>query len=245
MHAFYNFHFLDTISRQLQEELEKLPVTALNEQALAELSAYQAENKARQGVYLLHYQGRPVYVGKAGDVAERLSQHLRKLTGRQNIDTTHIGYKALLLDKSMSTAANEDVLVGLFRETHSGMWNGQGFGPKDPGQNRDTTKPGPFDSLHPIRMDYPVPGIEDEETAASLLAKMKRALPYVCRYDPVGIASQPVSLHGVPRTAKALMQAVVNALGSGWKAGLLSYGMVLYRNDKRYEHGEELVAQAD
>lgn len=243
MHSFYNFHFLDTISHQLQEKLEALQTTALTEETLGALASYQDENQARQGVYLLHYDGRPVYVGKAGDVAERLAQHLRKLSGRQNIDLAKVGYKALLLDKSMSTAANEDVLVSLFKEVHTDMWNGQGFGPKDPGQNRDTTRPGPFDTRHPIRTDYEVPGIENTETVAALLGKMKSALPYVCRYNIEDRGDDPVNLDGVAHNARPLLQAVVNVLGAGWKAGILSYGMVLYHNDKHYPYGEELVAQ--
>lgn len=243
MHSFYNFHFLDTISRQLQEKLEALKTSPLNQEALQSLDAYQTENKAAQGVYLLHYDGRPVYVGKAGDVAQRLAQHLRKLSGRQNIDLAKVGYQALLLDKSMSTAANEDVLVRLFRKKYSGMWNRQGFGPKDPGQNRDTTKPGPFDTRHPIRTDHMVPGVTNEETVASLLLKMKATLPYVCRYQLGNRGGETLDLRNVAHQARPLMQAVVDALGPGWKAGILSYGMVLYRNDKHYLYGEELVAQ--
>lgn len=243
MHSFYSFHFLDTISHQLREKLEALPTTMLTAATLRTLASYQEENQARQGVYLLHYDERPVYVGKALDVAERLAQHLRKLSGRQNIELARVGYKALLLDKSMSTAANEDVLVSLFREAHADMWNGQGFGPKDPGQNRDTTRPGPFDTRHPIRADHPVTGITNTETVASLLGKMKVALPYVCRYNIEGRGDEPVNLDGVAHKARPLMQAVVNVLGPGWKAGILSYGMVLYHNDKHYPFGEEVVAQ--
>lgn len=242
MHSFYNFDFLGTISRQLQEKLEELPVSILNAQSLEALTAFQTESKARQGVYLLHYDEKPVYVGKADNIADRLSQHLRKLTGRENIDTAKIGYKALLLDKSMSTAANENVLVTLFKAKHSDMWNGQGFGPKDPGQQRDTTRPGPFDTRHPIKQNYFVPDVADDETVASLLEKMKSNLPYVCRYALEGHEDQPINLRGITRTARALMQAVVNTLGPGWKAGILSYGMVLYRNEKRYPYGEELTA---
>lgn len=244
MHSFYNFHFLDTISRQLIERLEGLEVSPLTADAFHVLEAYQDDNEASQGVYLLHYDGQPVYVGKAGNVAERLFQHWRKLSGRQNIVMDKVGYKALLLDKSMSTAANEDVLVSLFKEVHPGLWNGQGFGPKDPGQNRDTTKPGPFDTRHPIRTDYPVVRIEGGHTIGSLLGKMKAALPYVCRYNIEDRDGDPVDLEGVPHQARPLMQAVVNTLGPGWKAGILSYGMVLYHNDKHYSYGEELVAQA-
>lgn len=243
MHSFYNFDFLGTISRQLQEKLEELPVSILNEEALDALETYQAENTAKQGVYLLHYEDAPVYVGKAGNVAERLRQHLRKLSGRRNIHVARVGYKALVLDKSMSTAANEDVLVTLFKEHHPNMWNGQGFGPKDPGQQRDTTRPSPFDTRYPIREDFPVPHVDDEETVATLLVKMKDALPYVCRFALEDRGDTPILLAGVDRISRSLMQAVVNTLGVGWKAAILSYGMVLYRTEKRYTFGVELTAE--
>ena len=44
------------------------------------------------------------------------------------------------------------------------MWNGSGFGPKDPGKNRDTTEPGAFDRDHPIITDLQVQNVEDHET---------------------------------------------------------------------------------
>lgn len=243
MHSFYNFDFLGTISRELQDELEKLSVSILNAQTIEALITFQTQSNAKQGVYLLHYDAEPVYVGKADNIANRLKKHLRKLTGRQAIDAGKIGYKALLLDKSMSTAANEDLLIKLFRERHPGMWNSQGFGTNDPGQQRDTTRPGPFDTRHPIKADYPVPNIADNETVQTLLAKMQRALPYVCRFDLEGHGDVPVPLQGIEQTARSLMRVVVKTLGPGWKAGILSYGMVLYRNEKNYPFGEEITSE--
>ena len=63
-------------------------------------------------------------------MAQRLRGHLNKLKGSQKINLSAVGYKALVLDKSMSTAANEDVLTAVFGAKHSGMWNNKGFGPK-------------------------------------------------------------------------------------------------------------------
>ncbi len=243
MHSFYNFHFLDTVSRQLQEKLEALNVTGLTLESLANLEAFQTANLAPQGVYLIHYNGNPVYVGKSGNVARRLRQHLRKLNGRKNIDAEKIGYKALILDKSMSTAANEDVLVKLFKAEHPEMWNGIGFGPKDPGKERDTTNPSYFDRHYPIRDDFPVPDVNEQETVGSLLTKMKRTLPFVFRYKFENRRDQVVNLQEVPHQARLLMQAIVDALGPGWKAVILSFGIVLYKTNKDYSYGEELVAR--
>lgn len=241
MHATYNFHFLDTVSEQLCKQLDGLPVTCLHTNSLDTLTQFQAENNARQGVYLLHVGGRPVYLGKADDVRERLAQHLEKLSGRQSIDLTSIGYKALLLDRSMSTAANETVLIGFFQQNHSGMWNNRGFGPKDPGRQRDNTRPSQFDQQHPIRDDFPVIQADDTTTVGALLSAMKAQLPYVFRYDIGGHGNESINLAGVPRTARALLQAVVSRLGAGWKGVVLSFGMVLYRTGDRYEYGAELL----
>lgn len=141
MQSIYVFDFLTTVSAQLKETLEKMAESPLDDQALRELGAFQDKNNARQGIYMLHYDGTPVYLGKANNVSARLFRHLEKLLGRQHIEPALIGYKALLLDKSMSMAVNENILIAMFKEHHAGMWNGNGFGPKDPGQERDTGKP--------------------------------------------------------------------------------------------------------
>lgn len=234
MHSLYNFHFLNTISLQLQQELENLTISDLNEEALTVLENFQQENKAHQGVYLLHYDSSPVYLGKAENIASRLEEHYWKLSGRENIDLTKVGYKALLLDKSMSTAANENVLINLFAKTHQGMWNGKGFGPKDPGKERDTTKPGYFDRTYPIKRDYVVENVEDDETIASVLSKMKAGLPYIVRYELKDRGSEAISLKDKSKTASSLLQAVVNHLGGGWKGAILSYGMIVYQTQKDY-----------
>jgi hypothetical protein len=238
MHALYSFDFLDTISKQLQEKLDEMGVTALNADQLAELEAFQKENLRKQGVYVIHYDGIPKYIGKANNVAERLKQHFRKLTGRKNIEAHRIGYKCLLLDKSMSTAANEDLLIEKYKEVHSELWNGQGFGPKDPGKERDTTAPGTFDQSYPIRLDFQQADIDDAESVKSLCKKLKSNLPYVFRYEVSPRLDELLDLAGVERYPKPLVQALVNHLGEGWRGAVLSYGIVIYKNQKNYPFGE-------
>ena len=238
MHALYSFDFLDTISKQLQEKLDQLGVTILRDDQLVGLELFQHENFRKQGVYVIHYENIPKYIGKANNVAERLKQHFKKLTGRQNIDPSKIGYKCLLLDNSMSTAANEDLLIEKYREIHSGLWTGQGFGPKDPGRERDTTAPGSFDQSHPIRLDFQQEGIHDEETVKSLCKKLKTSLPYVFRYKVNSRCNESMNLAGVERYPKPLVQALINHLGEGWRGAILSYGMVIYENKKSCPFGE-------
>ncbi|RZZ89219.1 hypothetical protein EA662_02190 [Pseudoxanthomonas winnipegensis] len=242
-HKSYTFDFLATVSEQLVKDLEALPVSPLNQATLGELAAYQTEHNAKQGVYLLHLDGKPVYLGKADDVADRLAQHLRKMSGRKNLALGTVGYKTLLLDKSMSTAANESVLIAIFRQSHAAMWNGKGFGPKDPGQERDTTRPSFFDRTYPIEYAWPVDFPDNAASAAHLLETIKQTVPYTFRFDlgKGGAGDTVVNLEGVPRNAKALLQATVKALGAGWKGAVLAYGMVLYKTDKAYRFGEELL----
>lgn len=240
-HELYNFHFLRTVSEQLTAKLDALPISPLNAHTLQALGQFQAENNAIQGVYLLHLDGLPVYIGKAEDVRARLAQHLTKLSGRLNVVLANAGYKALLLDKSMSTAANETVLLGFFQQNHTGMWNNRGFGPKDPGRQRDNTRPSFFDSNFPINASFPIALDGTQMTVGELLSSMKSQLPYVFRYEVGTSGDVPIDVTGVPPVARELLHAVVRTLGPGWKGVILAFGMVLYRTTQHYEFGEELL----
>ena len=241
MYTLYNFQFLDTVSRQLRDALDALEVTALNSKTLARLVQAQNKQHAAQGVYFLHLGGQPFYLGKADDVAARLSEHLEKLRGRQGIDASKAGYKAILLDKSMSTAANEDILIKMFSSSHAGMWNNKGFGPKDPGKERDTTKPSEFDLKHPIRADFIVEQVADSETVRTLFQKMKAGLPYLFRYKLDNEAAAcTVDLTGVKRAAQVLLESAIASMPPGWQGAVLSYGMVTYKNSKEYPHARKV-----
>jgi len=244
LQALYIFDFLRTVSEQLKEKLESLTASPLDDAALRRLQDFQVESRSTQGVYLLIYDGQPRYIGKANNVKERLAQHLTKLRGRRHIDPDKLAYKVLILDQSMSTAANEDILIGLFRTQYADMWNGAGFGPKDPGKERDTTKPGKFDQQHPIIDDYPVEidlDLEGGIQLGRLLATMKSQLPYVFRYDvPASVQLSTIHLQCVNHVAHDLLQAIVTHLGDGWRGAVISYGMVLYKTSKHYPYGIEV-----
>jgi hypothetical protein len=245
MHQLFSFDFLNTISKQLHDALDALSVTKLDADAVCELRKCQSADSAKQGVYLLYKAGEPVYMGKADDVAARLEEHMIKMQGRQHIDPDEIGYKSILLEKSMSTAANENVLIALFTDRYSGMWNGKGFGPKDPGQERDTTRPSDFDRDHPIRLDIDIPDIDDDETLHSVCHKMKAHLPWVFRFKLNGRKDDTIDLRGVERQPEPLLQAVVDRLGVGWRGAVLSFGMVLYKSRKEYRFGRVVDPRRD
>ncbi len=237
MHALYSFDFLTTISKQLRENLDALQITVLDSNSLAALTEFQNLHKKKKGVYVVHYQGSPKYVGKADNLANRLGQHYRKLGGRRNIDPPAIGYKCLILDNSMSTAANEDLLIAQYQSEVDEMWNGQGFGPNDPGKHRDTGTPSFFDREFPIRLDIELQDIPDRLSLGALSRAMKSELPYLFRYSLENRADEMAELSNVPRTPDQLLQALVNHLGEGWRGAILSYGLVLYHNRKNYPHG--------
>ncbi len=240
---FYSFHFLDTVSQQLVDKLDEIKPLTLTKQRLKELAAFQNSKHAKQGIYVLYLQGAPVYLGKADNVEDRLSQHRNKLSGRNNVVLTEVGFKALLLDRSMSTAANEATLIAFFSKAHKGLWNKRGFGPKDPGKNRDTTRPGYFDQNFPIRTDYPVPSITNEMTIGALFKIMKTELPYVFRYQrlPAPIANTRLDLTGVPHEAAALLRHALLSFPAGWHAAFVSFGMVVYRGSKAYWYTAEVI----
>lgn len=244
LQALYVFDFLRTVSEQLKEKLESLSPSPLDDTAIGKLQEFQADVRSTQGVYLLIYDGQPRYIGKANNVKDRLLQHFTKLRGRRYIELDKLAYKVLILDQSMSTAANEDILISLFKTQYSDMWNGAGFGPKDPGKERDTTKPGKFDQQHPIIEDYPVEidlDLEGGIQLGTLLAKMKFQLPYVFRYDvPASVQLSTIHLQSVNHVACDLLQAIVTHLGDGWRGAIISYGMVLYKTNKHYPYGIEV-----
>ena len=235
MHKHFSFDFLKTISEQLYTELEtNLPETTLNPSSLAVLRNFQIGST--QGVYVLYYNALPMYIGKADDIHKRLSEHYTKLSGRMNIDLNFVGYKALYLDASMSTAANERLIISIYESHHTHqMWNGGGFGAKDPGGNRDNTEPGSFDVTHPIIQNYGLSSVLDRETIGSLFAKMKTELPFVFRYQDLApaLSQRTIDLSVTPKTAIDLFQAAMKLFPGGWQGAVISYGMVAYNNAGR------------
>ena len=241
VYSIYSFHFLDTISEQLKEKLTKLGKTILSTVNLAELKKYQNENKMKKGVYLLYYQEEAVYIGKAGDVEERLKQHYYKLSGRKNIDLNKVYFSCIILDDSMSTAANEELLIKLFKQENKNMWNGSGFGPKDPGRKRDDTKPGEFDTKYPINDEWDLKFTAKSATVWFFLNSAKNDLPYVFRYEILEDHKQlNVDLSSEDIKVKGFLTEILNVLGSDYQANILSYGITLYRENKKYEYAQSL-----
>lgn len=241
MFALYNFHFLDTVSQQLLDKFKILSVSCLNPDELCKLRDFQKETNSKKGVYLLHYKSAPVYLGKADDIAERLQQHYNKLCGRQNIEINEIGYKCIILDESMSTAANEELLIKLFQKDHNGMWNNSGFGAKDPGKQRDQTKPGDFDKRYPINSSFKLTFLNITDTVGSLLAQAKQQLPYIFRFEiPSDTQQLKMTLSNIELSAEAFLKELLRTIGQDYQANILSFGITIYAEDKEYPYGKSI-----
>ncbi len=242
MFDYFHFSLPRAVTEQLVERLSQLTSTPLTDEALEQLTAFQIAKEANQGVYVIYHMGVAVYAGKAVGLAERLKQHLWKLRGRQGIDIQEVGLKALLLDENWSTSANEDLLINHFKSHNECRWNGIGFGPKDPGKNRDGGEPNWFDKNYPIREDYIIQNVPNETTVATLLACIKAQVPYLFRYDvPAVEGATAINLTGIERTALALVIKATQALGNSWQLMQFKNGFTLYRTNKTYEHGTQLL----
>ena len=79
-------------------------------------------------------------------------------------------------------------------------------------------------------------------TVGAVLAQIKEQVPYLFRYEvPDQTAVTSLRLYRVPRTVRALALASATALGSGWQLMLFKNGFTLYRANKTYAHGAQLL----
>jgi len=189
-------------------------------------------------------------VGKADGLKRRLGEHRHKISGRLN-NLADMGFKCLFVHPNWATLAPENSLIKYYRDASEGecAWNGNGFGPHDPGRERETTNkaPGGFDGQYPIRQDWLCDWIKaGEVNAADLLKAMKGSLPYLLRYQTAKQKSKEP--HGdyktltvkVPRDdmgANDLLRTIAQAL-PGWQATAFPSHMILYKEDRAYTHGQ-------
>ena len=248
MFALFRFDLPTAVTEQLVAQLDQMKPSPLTDEGLEKLADYRSElaniqrqPQIRQGVYVIHLGKKAVYAGKADNLQARLGQHKFNLSGRRNVDPKKIGFKCLLLEPGWSTSANESLLIDHYRSKGECEWNLNGFGINDPGKNRDGAIPNTFDTSFPINEDWPVRDINDRETTAELLKKLKKQLPFLLRYsldDESG--GEEIDLNDVLRTAKTVLLKAARLLGPEWQLMLFKGYITLYRANKRYEHGTQL-----
>jgi hypothetical protein len=96
------------------------------------------------GVYALYSKGTGdlLYIGKAEGskgLHNRLTRHMRKITGRKFITPSDVQFKAIRLFV-FAAMDLETTLINYYGGTSKVPWNHSGFGSNDPGKERDTTK---------------------------------------------------------------------------------------------------------
>jgi Eco29kI-like restriction endonuclease len=225
-HDDFRLSITKALGDQLAHALVRLGRAPLAEQCLASLDE-------RPGVYQLYLHGEFVYVGKADrSLPSRLANHLRKLSGRRNIDLRDVSFSCLYVDEDFSALAPEQLLISHYKEMGNISWNNNGFGNKDPGRQRDSTilKKNHFDVIYPIDLDRPVEGLEPGKIALSTFLKMlKNGLPYNFRYTEPP-RSKAIFLT-VPQTGLSADQAfhlASEALPEPWQITALMGYVIMY-----------------
>jgi hypothetical protein len=207
-------------------------------------------------VYGVYRDATLVYVGKAEDTLhDRLEDHRFKIEGRQNISPDVMRFKAVYLAKTWVPLAPEQMLIKHFQKMHLCEWNGNGFGPHDPGRNREKTNKPPegFDAQYPIKIDWPCNSIAVGRYGANeLLRAIKASLPFCFRYEtdnPKGAWKRGSTKYNdiqicVPKPAMPaakLVTLIAGAFGPTWQATRFPSHIILYEEHEHYKYGKALT----
>ncbi|QDY11137.1 Eco29kI family restriction endonuclease [Micromonospora sp. HM134] len=227
----FTFDLAGALAQQLLARLPNLTPEPL-------MPAHLATVEDMPGVYQLYRSGRMVYVGKAdASLKERLFDHHKKLSGRENLSLAEMTYTGLYLEGTWIPIGPEQILIKHLEAEP--IWNTNGFGGNDTGQYRDATnyKKGHFDVEFPANLNIVLqairPGIS---TVKDLILAAKRELPYTFRFEdkyarhPDYNSSTVDIPAGSPLTADELFTLVAHALPAGWQIVALPGYVVMYKN---------------
>ncbi|MGY1653311.1 Eco29kI family restriction endonuclease [Geodermatophilus sp. SYSU D01119] len=235
----FRLSITEALKEQLAAAIATCTPTPLDPAALTTL-------RASGGVYELYLRNARVYVGKADrSLADRLENHYWKIRGRRNINVADVNFVCAYVLEDLAATAPEELLIKKYAGS-AGLWNTNGFGNKDPGRQRDTSrvKPGHFDALYPINLDWPCAIPRGNHTAAQILEWLKRELPYNLRYERrdsgngdrhhVDLEDTHVQLHESIETAAEIFSVLCAALPAGWQVTGLPGYVILYRERRTY-----------
>ena len=122
-----NHHFSFDVDLAYEDQLTAV-LEASPSHPIAESQAPQAF-----GVYVLYWNGMPVYIGQARNLRNRLRDHMRKIQGREGIAVDDVTCRYLTIARLWEVARAEDVLIARFEPD----WNGiPGFSSHAPGRGR-------------------------------------------------------------------------------------------------------------
>jgi hypothetical protein len=230
-HADFRLSITRALGDQLADALEQLGRTPLTEANLDRL-------RSRPGVYQLFVYGEPkdelVYVGKAEkSLPLRLRQHLRKLSGRENISTQEILFACLYVAEDFTALAPERLLINHYKQAGKIPWNSNGFGNRDPGRNRDNTavKANHFDKLYPADLSLEVGGLSvGAVPVRELFRRVKKGLPFTFRYPKnLGeIANNLVTVTDANLTADEIFSLIARHLPEPWQIAALPGYVIMY-----------------
>jgi hypothetical protein len=227
------------LADQLHSALDGLTPAPLSVDELGRL-------QQRGGVYVLFVDGSRVYVGKAdSSLPARLTQHMRKLSGRIGpFAEGAVTFICLYVDEDLEASAPEKLLLKAYQDEGGAPWNNNGFGNKDPGRNRDTTtvKANHFDAQYPINLNFSVAldrAVVGASDVLACLTDLKKKLPYLLRFERKGHTAE---LQAAKLMAPALelpvrqwIKLVVDAL-PGWLATALPGYLILYKEQDPYRY---------
>jgi len=240
-------------------------ISALTEQLLAAFEGLDPEGltpenlaatPTGQGVYHLYKNGVLVYVGKASNLRKRLSDHRFKIIGRRNIDIAEMSFTCLTIHPNWTALAPEDALIRHYKAQNAAVceWNGNSFGPHDPGRDRETTNKATqgFDTQFPIRDDWPCAFVEAREwNIRELLIRIKDELPFLLRYDctdknyRLGHPAYNDRVVVVPQAnmgTSELLRLITQQI-PGWQSTRFPSHMILYPETRDYVHGAIIQRQ--
>ncbi|MGH9397970.1 MAG: Eco29kI family restriction endonuclease [Terriglobia bacterium] len=241
-HRHFELDIVSALRDQLISAFDDLDPGYLNEKNIRSVPEVA-------GVYQLYYLHSLVYVGKTESLRKRLQEHHEKISGRRKLKLTDVEFTCLSV-RSNIHAVSESSLIRHYKSVPGACaWNGNGFGPHDPGRERETTNKPPdgFDSQFPIREDWPCKSISEEKwKCGDLLLAMKVHLPFLLRYQ----VSQKNRLKDghpdykdvtilVPHAsmpADALLKLITQHL-PGWQATRFPSHFILYKEQRLYKHG--------
>lgn len=129
----FDFDLDHGIKEQVIKRLEESPRLPLE----------KSVGPASSGIYALYYRDKLVYIGKASTgttkskrtLRTRLSEHVGKIVGRQNIALADMTCRYLTFASDWWVFAAEFSIIAHYRPE----WNESGFGSKVPGKGRPGT----------------------------------------------------------------------------------------------------------
>ena len=144
----FDFDLDRGIREQVIEKLEASPLLPLSRGVGPPLS----------GIYALYFKGKLVYIGKASKettkskrtLRSRLSEHVGKIEGRQNVALSDMQCRYLTFDSEWWVSAAEFALMTHYEPE----WNSSGFGSKTPGKGRPgTNRVSRWNELFPLKQN--------------------------------------------------------------------------------------------